>query len=59
MKEFLQSIFKSTQERIKNPFVGAFMTSWVLFNWKPILFLVFSVTSIEYKILYMKLSKVS
>lgn len=56
MKEFLQSIFKSTEERIKNPFVAAFMTSWVLFNWKPILFLVFSAKNIEDKIKYIETS---
>lgn len=50
MKEFLQSIFKTTEERIKNPFIGAFMTSWVLFNWKPILFVIFSSKNIEEKI---------
>lgn len=50
MKEFLQSIFKTTEERVKNPFIGAFMTSWTLFNWKPILFLVFSSKNIEEKI---------
>jgi hypothetical protein len=50
MKEFLQNIFKSTEERIKNPFIGAFMTSWILFNWKPILFVIFSSKIIEDKI---------
>ena len=56
MKEFLQSIFKSTEERIKNPFIGAFMTSWCLFNWKPILFLFFSSKIIEDKITYISSS---
>lgn len=50
MKEFLQNIFKSTEERIKNPFIGAFITSWILFNWKPILFTFFSSKIIEEKI---------
>ncbi len=52
MKEFLQSIFKATEERIKNPFIGAFMTSWFFFNWKPIVFLIFSSKTIEDKITY-------
>lgn len=50
MKEFLQAIFKSTEERIKNPFIGAFITSWILFNWRPILFVIFSSKIIEEKI---------
>ena len=54
MKEFLQSIFKSTAERIRNPFVGSFMTSWILFNWKPILFIVLSSQKIEDKIRYVE-----
>lgn len=56
MKELLQSFFKITEDRIKNPFIGAFMTSWLLFNWKPILFLFFSSKNIEQKILYIETS---
>jgi hypothetical protein len=52
MKEILQSFFKTTEERIKNPFIGAFMTSWILFNWKPILFIILSSKNIEDKIKY-------
>ncbi len=52
MKEFLQTLFKSTEDRIKNPFIGAFLTSWILFNWKPILFLIFSSENIKEKIIY-------
>lgn len=50
MKEFLQAIFKSTEDRIKNPFVGAFITSWVVFNWKPILYIIFEDETIKKKI---------
>jgi hypothetical protein len=52
MKEILQNIFKTTEERIKNPFIGTFITSWILFNWKPILFAIFSSKNIEEKIKY-------
>lgn len=52
MKEFLQSILKNTEDRIKNPFIGAFLTSWILFNWRPILFLIFSDKKIEQRIIY-------
>lgn len=54
MKEFLQSIFKTTEERMKNPFIGAFMTSWILFNWKPILFTFSSSKIMEEKIKYIE-----
>lgn len=50
MKEFLQSLFKSTEERIKNPFIGAFITSWVIFNWKSILYIIFADNKIEDRI---------
>lgn len=52
MKELLQSVFRTTEERVKNPFIGAFITSWVLFNWKPILFILFSAKNIEEKITF-------
>lgn len=54
MKELLQSFFKTSEERIKNPFIGAFITSWIAFNWKPIIFLLFSTKSIEDKIIFIE-----
>ncbi len=54
MKEFLQTILKSTEDRIKNPFIGTFITSWIIFNWKPILFIIFSDKDIEDKISFIK-----
>lgn len=50
MKELLQSIFTSTNERIKNPFISAFCTSWIIFNWQPIFLMIFSSKIIEDKI---------
>lgn len=50
MKELLQSIFKTTEERIKNPFIGAFFSSWIIFNWKPVFLMIFSSKNIEEKI---------
>ena len=55
MKEIFQSIFSNTQERIKNPFIGAFMTSWFAINWRPISVFLFSTKSIEQKITYIEL----
>ncbi|ATA67658.1 hypothetical protein CGC48_02805 [Capnocytophaga cynodegmi] len=54
MKEFIQSLFRTTEERVKNPIIGAFLTSWFLFNWKPILFIIFSPKVIEEKIEYIQ-----
>ena len=54
MRDFLKSIFKTSEERIKNPVMGSFMTSWVIFNWKPIFLLMFSSRIIEDKINYIE-----
>ena len=50
MKDLLQSIFKATEDRIKNPFIGAFFSSWIIFNWKPVFLMIFSSKNIEGKI---------
>ena len=42
LKELLKSILSTSSERIKNPFIGAFAVSWLIFNWKPLLILVFA-----------------
>ncbi|WP_051054199.1 hypothetical protein [Fibrella aestuarina] len=54
MKELLQTIFKTTEDRLKNPFIGAFTTSWLVFNWNAILYLLFSKKDIEEKIRYIE-----
>jgi hypothetical protein len=54
MKEFLQTIFKTSEERIKNPIIGSFFTSWLIFNWKPILFFIFTNKTVEEKIIYIE-----
>jgi hypothetical protein len=50
MKEIFTSILDSTKERLKNPLIGCFIFSWVIFNWKPIFHIIFSENSIENKI---------
>lgn len=52
MKDFLGSIFKTTEERLKNPFVGSFIISFIAFNWKPILIVIFSKIPIEDRVSY-------
>ncbi|HHN8474158.1 TPA: hypothetical protein ACRRWY_001547 [Morganella morganii] len=54
MKDFFANLFKCTSEtmieRIKSPIVGAFVFSWLFFNWKTILILLFSDSKVEDKI---------
>ena len=52
MKEFINTIFQTSNERIKNPFIGSFIFSWIAFNWKPISTLIFSDKLIENRIDY-------
>lgn len=44
--EVYNSLKSNMSDRIKSPFYGAFVFSWLVFNWKPILILVFSKKSI-------------
>lgn len=50
IKEVFQSIFDSSNERIKNPFIGSYITAFILYNWRAIFLLVFSNATIEDKI---------
>jgi hypothetical protein len=50
MREILNSFLDNSKERIKNPFLGAFIISWVAFNWKPVIILFFSEKEVEQKI---------
>ena len=50
MKDIFISVFKSSEERLKNPFIGTFILSFIAFNWKPIVILLFSDKKIEEKI---------
>lgn len=50
MREIINSFLDNSKERIKNPFIGAFIISWIAFNWKPIIILLFSEKEIEQKI---------
>jgi len=52
MKELIKNLFQTSNERIKNPFIGSFIFSWIAFNWKSILTIIFSKTTIEERISY-------
>jgi len=42
VKEFFQSIYDSYTDRIKNPFIGSFMISFIIFNWRAFAILLYS-----------------
>ncbi|MFY0481654.1 hypothetical protein ACI6PS_03540 [Flavobacterium sp. PLA-1-15] len=50
MREFIKSLVDSYSERIKNPLLGSFTISFILFNWRPIFILLFSDEIMESKI---------
>lgn len=50
-----KTIEKGTEpiwDRLKNPFIASFTISWILWNWKAIIFFIFSKQLVEYKLLY-------
>lgn len=48
--ELIKSIIDSSKERIKTPIVGAFIYSFLVYNWRPIFTLLFSDRSLEERI---------
>jgi len=49
--DLLKELIATSKERLKNPFVGAFVSSWIVFNWRPLAYFVFSNEKIDNKIL--------
>ncbi|MDW3777654.1 hypothetical protein QWU01_12635 [Kluyvera cryocrescens] len=52
LKDYAASTFGTAIQRIKNPAFGAFSLSWCVFNWKQLLYLFLSNTSVLDKIEY-------
>lgn len=50
MIDYFKSLLEASRERLKNPILGTYTISFTLFNWRPLLFLIFSNASIEDKI---------
>jgi len=48
--DLIKDFIDNAKERIKNPISGAFLWSFILYNWRPIFVLIFSNKSIEDKI---------
>lgn len=49
--DLIKETIESSKERIKNPVIGAFICSFIIYNWKAIAYLLFSNESIEYKLI--------
>ena len=47
IKDIIDSFRQSSLERVKSPFLGAFVFSWIAFNWQALIILVFSEKTIE------------
>lgn len=50
LKDLINSIFHSSHERLRNPFVSSFIISTIILNWKAILILILSDLNIEARI---------
>ena len=50
MKDIISSILKTSEERIRNPFIGTFLISFIALNWKAFLIIFFSTYRIEARI---------
>ncbi|MFH7014655.1 hypothetical protein [Flavobacterium sp. FlaQc-47] len=51
LADLIKDFIDTTKERLKTPISGAFLWSFIIFNWRPIVLLLFSNTSIENKII--------
>lgn len=50
MKEFINNLFHTSTERIKNPFIGSFIIAAIIFNWRAIFIILLSNEDIEKRI---------
>lgn len=50
MEKLLDSISGFVDEKLKNPFINTFLISWLAFNWRPIMFFIFSKETAETRI---------
>ncbi|WMI65383.1 hypothetical protein RBH94_15125 [Aestuariibaculum sp. YM273] len=52
MFDLIKSVFDTSKERMKNPFIASFVLSWIVLNWKPLVYFIFSDAKVEDKILH-------
>lgn len=54
MKDLIASFIETSKERLKNPFVGAFILSFIAINWRPFWIVLFSDVNVEDRIIYVQ-----
>ena len=54
--ELIEILFATANQRIKSPFFGSFIFSWLIVNWKPIVYFLLSNDKISIKINYIEKS---
>jgi len=59
MIEFLKELFEASRQRLKSPILGTYSLYFILYNWRPFVFLLFSKASIEDKIVVINSEYVS
>ena len=57
--ELIKEVMDSSKERVKSPILGSYICSFLLFNWRPIILLIFSEESIEDKFMVIETCYVS
>lgn len=50
IKEIYLSVKKTSTDRIKSPFYGVFILTWLVFNWEPVAVILFSELKMEQRI---------
>ena len=51
IQDLIKDLIDTSRERLKTPISGAFLWSFLIFNWRPIVLLMFSSASIENRII--------
>ncbi len=54
MKDLIANLLETSKERLKNPFVGAFLISFVAINWRVFWIILFSDVKVEDRIIYVQ-----
>ncbi len=52
MSDFIESINSGFRSRLKNPILGGFIFSWIVINWRPILYVILSDEPVVEKFTY-------
>jgi len=56
IKDIIQSLKKTSTERITNPFYGVMIITWLAFNWEAVTILFFSEMNIDARIKFIKVN---